>query len=36
LGSMAGKRLNRLIPNRIFMRLICVLVAGMGIKLTFW
>jgi len=35
-GSIAGKRLNRLIPNKLFMRLICVLVAAMGIKLTFW
>jgi len=35
-GSIAGKRLNRLIPNKLFLRLICVLVAAMGIKLTFW
>jgi len=35
-GSIAGKRLNRLIPNKLFMHLICILVAAMGIKLTFW
>jgi len=35
-GSIAGKRLNHLIPNKLFLRLICVLVAGMGIKLTIW
>ena len=35
-GSIAGKRLNRLIPNKLFLRLVCVLVAGIGIKLTFW
>ena len=35
-GSIAGKRLNRLIPNKLFLRLICVLVVAMGIKLTFW
>jgi len=35
-GSIAGKRLNRLIPNKLFLRLICILVAAMGIKLTFW
>jgi uncharacterized protein len=36
LGSIAGKRLNRLIPNKLFLRLICVLVGAMGIRLTFW
>jgi uncharacterized membrane protein YfcA len=36
LGSIAGKRFNRLIPNKLFMRLICILVGAMGIKLTFW
>jgi len=35
-GSIAGKRLNRLIPNKLFLRLVCILVAAMGIKLTFW
>jgi hypothetical protein len=35
-GSIAGKRLNRLIPNKLFLRLICILVTAMGIKLTFW
>lgn len=32
-GSIAGKRLNLLIPNKLFIRLICILIAGMGIKL---
>ena len=36
LGSVSGNRLNRLIPNKLFMRLICILVGAMGIKLTFW
>jgi len=36
LGSVAGKRLNRLIPNKLFMQLICILVGVMGIKLIFW
>ena len=35
LGSIAGKQLNRLIPNKLFMRLICIVVGAMGIKLTF-
>jgi uncharacterized membrane protein YfcA len=35
LGSMTGKRLNRLIPHKLFMRLICILVAAMGIGLIF-
>lgn len=35
-GSIAGKRFNRLIPNKLFMRLICIVVGAMGIKLTFW
>jgi hypothetical protein len=35
-GSMTGKRFNRLIPNKLFMRLICIVVGAMGIKLTFW
>jgi len=33
LGSIAGKWLNRKVSNKLFMRLICILVGAMGIKL---
>lgn len=34
IGSVAGKWLNKRIPNRLFMRLISILVALMGIRLV--
>jgi uncharacterized membrane protein YfcA len=33
LGSMGGKWLNQLIPNKLFIRLICVFVGLMGLRL---
>jgi uncharacterized membrane protein YfcA len=34
LGSIAGKWLNRHIPNKLFIRLICIFVGLMGLRLV--
>ena len=33
LGSLAGKWLNQRLPNRVFIRIICIFVGLMGLRL---
>jgi len=34
IGSILGKRLNRKIPNRLFMRIVSLFIALMGLRLV--